>query len=58
MPLGASMIPEPTVAATSVEISAPTTFITAASASATRGVSALVEMLVAMAFAESWKPFV
>ncbi len=52
------MMPLPTVAATSVEMSAPITFITAARASATRGVSALVEMDVAIAFAESWKPLV
>src|SRR3954447_8981905 len=57
-PLGASMMPAPTVAATLVEMSAPTTFMTAASPSATRGVSALVEIDVAIAFAESWKPFV
>src|SRR3954454_21299946 len=37
-PVGGLMIPPPTVAATLVEISAPTRFITAASARATRGV--------------------
>ena len=48
----------PTVAATLVETSAPRTFVTAAIASATRGVSARVETEVAMALAESWKPLV
>ena len=57
-PVGGSMIPPPTVAATFVEISAPTMFITAASASATRGVSARVEIEVAIALPESWNPFV
>ena len=46
------------VAATSVEMSAPTTFMTAAIANATRGVSARVEIDVAIAFPASWKPFV
>ena len=58
LPSGGSMIPAPTVLATSVESSAPTRFITAASASATRGVSALVETATAMALAASWKPLV
>src|SRR4051794_15308023 len=40
-PVGGSMMPLPTVAATLVEMSAPTRFITAASPSAMRGVSAL-----------------
>src|SRR5712692_3750247 len=53
-----STMPLPRVAATSVEISAPTTFATAAMPSATPGRSARVEMEVAMAFAESWKPLV
>ena len=57
-PCGASMMPSPTVLATEVEISAPTRFITAASASATRGVRALVETATAIAFAASWKPLV
>jgi hypothetical protein len=52
------MIPAPTVLATLVESSAPTRFITAASASAARGVSALVETATAMEFAASWKPLV
>ena len=56
--LGVSMIPAPTVLATLVEISAPTRFITAARASATRGVSALVETATAMELAASWKPLV
>src|SRR4051794_8283073 len=57
-PDGGSMIPLPTVAATLVEIRAPTRFITAARASAMRGVSALVETATAIAFAASWKPLV
>jgi hypothetical protein len=57
-PDGVSMIPAPTVLATSVEISAPTRFITAASARATRGVSALVDTATAIEFAASWKPLV
>src|SRR3954454_12621710 len=48
-PDGGSMIPLPTVAATLVEIRAPTRFITAASPRATRGVSAFVETATAMA---------
>ena len=52
------MMPSPTVFATLVEMSAPTRFITAASASATRGVSALVETATAIALAASWKPLV
>ena len=55
---GGSMMPLPTVLATLVEMSAPTTLITAAIASATRGVRALVEIDVAIALAESWKPLV
>lgn len=58
VPSGASMIPLPTVWATSVPRWAPMKFITAARRSATRGVSARVETEVAMAFAASWKPFV
>ena len=58
VPVGVSMIPAPTVAATLVETSAPTTFITAARSSAARGVSALVDTEVAIAFAESWNPLV
>src|SRR3954469_23430377 len=53
-----STMPLPRVAATSVEMSAPNTFATAAIARATVGLSARVEMDVAIAFAESWKPFV
>src|SRR6185437_6945970 len=58
LPVGVLMIPAPTVAATLVETSAPTTFITAASSSAARGVSALVDTEVAIALAESWNPLV
>jgi hypothetical protein len=39
-------------------MSAPTRFITAARARATRGVSAFVETATAIAFAASWKPLV
>src|SRR4051812_30495356 len=56
--LGGSMMLLPTVAATLVEISAPTRFITAARPSAIRGVSALVDTATAMALAASWKPLV
>ena len=52
------MIPAPTVLADLGEMSAPTRFITAASASAARGVSAWVETATAMALAASWKPLV
>src|SRR4051812_43533603 len=58
LPVGASMMPAPTVLATLVEIIAPTRFATAASASATRGVSALVDTATAIALATSWKPLV
>ena len=47
-----------TVFATSCPSSAPTKFMTAAMISATRGVSARVEIEVAMALAASWKPLV
>ncbi len=47
-----------TVCATSWPSSAPTKFITAATISAMRGVSARVETEVAMALAASWKPLV
>ena len=57
-PDGGSMIPLPTVSATFWPAKAPTKFATAAMPSATRGVSARVEMDVAIAFAESWKPLV
>ena len=52
------MMPLPTVLATWVPRKAPMKFMTAASSSATRGVSARVEIEVAIAFAESWKPLV
>ena len=47
-----------TVFATSWPRKAPTKFMTAAMASATRGVRARVETEVAMAFAASWNPLV
>lgn len=50
---GESMMPLPTVAATFVEMSAPMTLKIAAIARATRGVSAFVEIDVAIALAES-----
>ena len=52
-PSGASMMPDPTVAATFVEIRAPPTLATAAIASAIRGVSARVEIAIAIALAAS-----
>src|SRR3954447_10156002 len=58
VPVGGSMMPAPTVAATLVEMSAPTRFITAARPRAARGVSALVETATAIALAASWKPLV
>ncbi len=58
LPVGVSMIPLDTVFATPLPRNAPARFITAAIASAARGVSARVETEVAMAFAESWKPLV
>ena len=56
-PVGGSST-EKTVCATLVPRNAPTKFITAASSRATRGVSALVEIEVAIALAASWKPLV
>src|SRR3954468_4116140 len=50
-PDGGSMMPLPTVAATLVEIRAPTRFITAARPNATRGVRALVDTATAIALA-------
>ena len=58
VPCGAAMIPLPTVDATCVPRNAPTRFMTAAIASATRGVRARVATEVAIALAASWKPFV
>ena len=52
------MIPSPMVFATAVPIIAPRTFMPAAIKSAARGVHALVETEVAIAFAASWKPLV
>ena len=53
-----SMIPLPTVFATAVVTNAPARFATAATATASRGDSARVEIDVATAFAVSWNPFV
>ena len=57
-PSGVAISPLLTVLATPLPRKAPARFITAAIASAARGVSARVETEVAMAFAESWKPLV
>ncbi len=57
VPLGGTITSD-TVCATFWPRNAPTKFITAASVSATRGVSARVETEVAIAFAASWKPLV
>ncbi|RPK53702.1 hypothetical protein EES40_00215 [Streptomyces sp. ADI93-02] len=57
-PSGVAIRPSLTVLATPWPRKAPARFITAAIARAARGVSARVETEVAMAFAESWKPFV
>ena len=56
-PLG-GVITSETVFATSCPSSAPAKFITAAMVRANRGVSARVEIDVAMALAASWKPLV
>ncbi len=53
-----SIIPLPTVFATAVVTNAPARFATAATATASRGESARVEIDVATAFAVSWNPFV
>lgn len=52
-PCGVAMIPSLTVLATPLPMKAPARFMTAAIASAARGVSARVETDVAIAFAES-----
>ncbi len=57
VPEGGEMVSE-TVWATFWPRKAPTKFMTAAMASATRGVSAPVDTEVAMAFAASWNPLV
>ena len=57
VPIPGSIVSE-TVWATFWPRKAPTKFITAAMASATRGVSAPVETDVAMALAASWNPLV
>ena len=54
----ASTIPCPTVVATLIETKAPTKFSTADRATASRGDSARVEIIVATALAVSWKPLV
>ncbi len=54
----ASTMPLATVAATSIEMNAPTKFSSAASVTAVRGASARVEIDVATEFAVSWKPLV
>ena len=51
-------MPLATVAATVIEMKAPTKFSTAAMPTAIRGFSAPVAIVVAIAFAVSWKPFV
>ena len=53
-----STIPLAIVAATLKEINAPTKLRTAAIATASLGLSAPVDTLVAIEFAVSWKPFV
>ena len=50
------MIPDPTVSATAVPVSAPTTFSTAAIRTAWPGVSTRVATEVAIALAVSWNP--
>src|SRR5262249_11788715 len=57
-PSGVSIRPSLTVLATPEPRKAPSRCIAAAMASAVRGVSARVDTDVAIAFAESWKPFV
>ena len=54
----ASTMPPATVAATLSEMNAPTKFRIAAMVTATFGLSAPVAIVVAIAFAVSWKPFV
>src|SRR5690349_21078614 len=54
----ASTIPLATVAATVIEMKAPTKLRIAATPTATFGFSAPVAMVVAIALAVSWKPFV
>ncbi len=58
MPAVSSMIPPEMVLATSTDRNAPTRLRTADIATAILGWSAPVEMVVAMALAVSWKPFV
>jgi hypothetical protein len=58
VPAGGLMTPLPTVAATCPPRNEPIRLPTAATTSATRGLSARVETEVAMALAASWNPFV
>jgi hypothetical protein len=51
-------MPVAIVAATSIEMNAPRKFRIDAETTAARGESALVETLVAIELAVSWKPFV
>ena len=53
-----STMPDAIVAATETEMNAPAKLSSAASVTARRGFSARVAMVVAIAFAVSWKPFV
>src|SRR5215217_1656333 len=55
-PDGGSMIDLAIVTATPVDSSAPPRFATAAMINAVRGVSARVEIALAIALAASWKP--
>src|ERR1700754_2314348 len=54
----ASTMPVATVAATVIEMKAPPKFSSAATPTATFGLSAPVAIVVAIALAVSWKPFV
>src|SRR6478672_7601938 len=58
VPLGVEMIPSPTVIATPVDTSAPTTLSPAAIESAVIGESARVVIETATALAASWNPLV
>ena len=58
LPIGTSMMSAPIVSATRTPAKPPSRFITAASASAIRGVSARVDTDVATALAASWNPLV
>src|SRR5689334_16607977 len=58
VPAPVSRMPLLIVLATAVEVNAPTKFITAAMATASRGDRARVDTEVATALAVSWKPLV